>query len=39
MEKNEEFVGGIRVLPAGFDVEEAERAIDFFSMRLHPECT
>lgn len=30
MEKNEEFVDGIRVLPAGFDVEEAERAIDFF---------
>lgn len=25
-----EFVNGIRVLPAGFDVEKAERAIDFF---------
>ena len=31
MGKNEfEFVDGIRVLPAGFDVEKAERAIDFF---------
>jgi hypothetical protein len=31
MEKNEiEFVNGIRVLPAGFDLEKAERAIDFF---------
>ena len=31
MEKNEiEFVNGRRVLPAGFDVEKAERAIDFF---------
>lgn len=25
-----EFVNGRRVLPAGFDVEKAERAIDFF---------
>lgn len=40
MEKNEiEFVNGRRVLPAGFDVEKAERAIDFFSMCLHPERT
>lgn len=41
MEMNEiEFVNGRRVLPAGFDVEKAERAIDFFfSMRLHPERT
>jgi len=40
MEKNEiEFVNGIRVLPAGFDVEKAERAIDFFLMCLHPERT
>lgn len=31
MEKNEiEFVNSRRVLPAGFDVEKAERAIDFF---------
>lgn len=31
MGKNEfEFVGGIRVLPTEFDVEKAERAIDFF---------
>ena len=31
MRKNEfEFVNGRRVLPAGFDVEKAERAIDFF---------
>ncbi len=31
MVKNEiEFLNGRRVLPAGFDVEKAERAIDFF---------
>ena len=31
MGKNEiEFVNGRRVLPAGFDLEKAERAIDFF---------
>ena len=31
MAKNEiEFVNGRRVLPAGFDVEKSERAIDFF---------
>lgn len=38
MEKNEiEFVNGIRVLPAGFDVEKAERAIDFFLKWKHSE--
>lgn len=30
-----EFVNGRRVLPAGFDVEKAERAIDFFSQCVY----